>query len=323
LLVSQFHGEPLADAVAALATRADLVWAVRLFVAEAIRTGRERMIVDLDDVESVRESRRLAVLPADAWNLLCWLDNLKLRRLERGTPDRYARIVVASEGDRRLFHRRMAEKILVVPNGVPARLLDEPRGERPGPCLVFVANMRYAANVDAAFWFVREIFPRVRSQVTEARLWLVGHDDQGHVRELHDGDSIIVTGRVDDVVPFVTRAAVSVVPLRWGGGTRIKILESLALGTPVVSTTIGADGLDLLPGRDIVIADTPENFAESVLALLADRAHREALAAAGSRVVAARYTWEKMIRDLRASVVDWLGCSARPGDSPLPPRGPA
>jgi hypothetical protein len=317
LLVSQFQGKPLADAVTRLATRADLIWAVRLFVAEAIRTGRERMIVDLDDVESVREARRLAVLPAGTSRLLCWLDNLKLRRFERGTPDRYARIAIASEHDRRLFHKRMADKILVVPNGVSARLLDEPRTERPGPTLLFVANMRYGANVDAAFWFAREIFPRIRSRVTEARLWLVGHDDQGHVRELHDGDSIIVTGRVDDVVPFVTRATVSVVPLRWGGGTRIKILESLALGTPVVSTTIGADGLDLVPGRDIVIADTPESFAESVSTLLGDRPHREALAAAGRRVVAARYTWEKIIGDLRTSVLEWLACPAGSGGIPL------
>jgi glycosyltransferase involved in cell wall biosynthesis len=314
LLVTTFRGQPLADAVASLAASADLVWVVRLFVAETIRIGRERMIVDLDDLESVRAFRRLALLPMNPWHLLSRLDNLKLKFIERRAPHRYAKVVLASERDRRFFGPRFAGKILAIPNGVSANLLEEQRPGSEHGSLVFVANMRYEANVDAADWFVREIFPRIRSRVAGVRLWLVGHDDHGHVRSLHNGDSIIATGRVDSVIPFVTRATVTVVPLRWGGGTRIKILESLALGTPVVSTTIGAEGLDLVPGRDIVIADTAQSFADSVVALLQDRSRQEALAAAGRRIVSDYYTWDRIIQGLRQNVTEWLeNFRSRPG----------
>lgn len=307
-LVADFPGHILAERVASLADSADFIWTVRLFTAEWIPIARDRMIVDLDDIESIKERRRLALQPFWPGKLPLYFDVLKLRFLERTAPARYARVVICSEKDRQHFPGRLARRVLVVPNGVSTHLLNQSRGddEDKAPTIVFVGNMEYAPNLDAALWFTREIFPQIAAAVPGIRLYLVGYDGQQHLRPLDDGKNIIVTGRVEDVTRYVSRATVSVVPLRWGGGTRIKILESLALGTPVVSTTIGAEGLDVQPGRHILLADTPEDFATAVVNLLRDRGTREAMAAAGRALVAEKYTWERIGGTLKAYLEKWL-----------------
>jgi len=170
--------------------------------------------------------------------------------------------------------------------------------------------MEYKPNVDAAFWLSREIFPAIVRRVPEARLLLVGHDTRHRLRPLADGRRIIATGSVADVAPLVGEAAVSVAPIRADSGTRIKILEALALGVPVVSTTLGAEGLDLVPGREIVLADAPEAFAESVVRLLTDRATRDAMGHAGRGAVARAYDWTGIEARLGDEARDWL---AAPG----------
>jgi glycosyltransferase involved in cell wall biosynthesis len=129
-------------------------------------------------------------------------------------------------------------------------------------------------------------------------------------RPLADGRRIITTGSVADVAPLVGEAAVSVAPIRADSGTRIKILAALALGVPVVSTTLGAEGLDLVPGREIVLADAPEAFAESVVRLLTDRATRDAMGRAGRGAVARAYDWTGIEARLGDEARDWL---AAPG----------
>ncbi len=305
-LITDFPGVPLARRVAALTGRADLIWVERIFVSEWLTAGRDRTIVDLDDLESVKESRRLALQPARPYQLAQRLDALKLRRLERRAPARYARVVVCSEGDRGFFPGRHRHKALVVPNGIPARLLSVPGQPRDPATLVMVGTMGYAPNVDAATWFLREILPRVVRTVPDVRLYLVGDDPRGALRDVHDGQRIVVTGRVDDVTPYVSRAAVSLAPLRVGGGTRIKILEALALGTPVVSTTLGAEGLEAVAGRHLCIADTPAAFASDVSRLLRDPSAREPLARAGRALVAERYTWDAIGARLEADIRGFL-----------------
>lgn len=317
--IEEFPGGPLADLVAQLTPGVDLIWVVRLYLAEWLPGDRHKMIVDLDDLEHVKQQRYLAGRPFGPWQLALRLDNQRTRRLERSAPARYGRAVLASDSDRRVFPRRLAKRVLTVPNGVARELLSSGPAEPRPQSIVFVGNMIYQPNVDAAFWFAREIFPHVLEAVPGATLSLVGRDDTGHVRALHDGRTINVTGRVPDVTPFVSGATVSVAPIRVGGGTRIKILESLALGTPVVATTIGAEGLDLVPDRHVKIADTPRAFAESVIGLLRDPERRRAMAAAGRAVVAEKYTWEAIGQRLRVDIADWLNQRA---DTPQAAAGP-
>ena len=305
-LVQNFPGAALAEAAAEMGEEADLLWVVRLPVAEWMGTHRSKMIVDVDDLESVKTQRRLALQKRGVWRLLASYDNRRLRVLERSAPRRYKALALASESDRAFFSRADQERLMVLPNGVPDSLLGLPPSHESTADIVFVGTMEYFPNEDAARWLALEIFPRILAQVPDARLRLVGHDPRRLLDRFQDGHRIIATGWVEEVTPYVRNAAVSVVPLRIGAGTRIKILEALALGIPVVSTSIGAEGLDLLPGRHVRIADTADHFAREVVALLRDPAARARMAAEGRALVAERYTWSRIRDRFVREIESWL-----------------
>ena len=189
-------------------------------------------------------------------------------------------------------------RVAVVPNGVD---LDRYRGDFGAPepgTLVFPGALTYDANFDAMAFFLHQIFPHIKARRPEIILRITGKANGVPVDDLSLDESIILTGYLDDVRPTVAQSWVCVVPLRLGGGTRLKILEAMALGTPVVATSKGAEGLDATPGRDILLADGPTEFAEAVLRLLSDGTLRARLAANGRRLVEERYSWETCARQL-------------------------
>ena len=304
--VAEFPARELVEVVEPLARDADLIWTVRLGLAEWLPSRRDRTIVDLDDFESVKQAPSLPPRGLRPWHWLLWLDNRRLRRLERTSPRRYGLCVVCSEAQRQFFPARLRARVLVVPNGFPPHLRTHPRRPPVGSTIVFVGTMDYKPNVDAVTWFVKDVFPSIVRRVPEARLLLVGHDSRHRLRRLADGHRIVATGSVADVAPLVAEAAVSVAPIRVGSGTRIKILEALALGVPVVSTTLGAEGLDLAPGREILLADAPEDFAAEVVRLLKDRATRDAMGDAGRTAVVSVYDWDRIEQRLGDDVRAWL-----------------
>lgn len=192
------------------------------------------------------------------------------------------------------------ERTWIVANGAD---LQAYRGDvRPahlaGRPLVFVGSMDWAPNDDGARWFAREIMPRVLAAEPEARFYVVGRNPGAELLSLHGHSGVVVVGEVTDVRPYVLAAEVIPVPLRSGGGTRLKILEALGAGKPVVSTTVGAEGLVLTPGKEIEIADGPDRFARVIISLLKDGGHRQSLGDAGSRVVSSRYSWERIGEEL-------------------------
>jgi len=153
--------------------------------------------------------------------------------------------------------------------------------------------------MDAADWFVREIAPRVRAQVADAEVRLVGRPTPG-VERLHAPPAVTVVGRVDDMDPELERADLVVVPVRYGSGTRVKILEAFAHRIPVVSTTVGAEGLDVEDGRHLLIADDPDTFAARCRRLLTDSGLRHQLVEAGERLFEDRYTFTAAQNRIRA-----------------------
>jgi glycosyltransferase involved in cell wall biosynthesis len=157
--------------------------------------------------------------------------------------------------------------------------------------LVFSGSMDWYPNEDAMLHFVDAILPRVRREVPDASLTIVGRRPSPKVEALGRQAGVFVTGTVDDVRPHIAAAPVYIVPLRAGGGTRLKIFEALAMGKAVVSTTVGAEGLALVPGRQIVLADEPDAFSQAVVALLRDPVRRAAIGAAGRQLVEERYSW--------------------------------
>jgi len=180
------------------------------------------------------------------------------------------------------------QDIEVIPNCIDLAEYRDVHGSPQKNTLIFTGSFRYFANHDAMTWFLGEVYPRIQAGAPGVRLIITGdHADL----PLPPADNVTLTGFVDDVRPLVAAAAVSLVPVRVGGGTRLKILEAMALHTPVVATAKGAEGLDVQHGDHLLIADAPEAFAEAVLRLLGDPDLRQRLSENGYQLVRERYDW--------------------------------
>jgi len=208
------------------------------------------------------------------------------------------RVVVCSETERAsLLERAPALDVSVVPNGVDcaefAPVDAPPSGA--GFDLVFVGDLAYGPNSDAALRFVREVLPLVQRTRPGARFLTVGKNPPAELVALGSSrDDIVVTGYVDDVRDWVHGAAVYVVPIRYGSGTRLKVLEAFALGMPTVSTSIGAEGIDTHDGEDILLRDEPDDMARGILELLEDRDLAACLGANARRNAVAHYDWSQL-----------------------------
>jgi polysaccharide biosynthesis protein PslH len=188
--------------------------------------------------------------------------------------------------------------VVVCPNGIDP---PEPLAPAPSPTVAFVATMGWAPNTDAALWLGREIWPQVQQRVPEARLLLVGRDPTPAVRALASA-SIDVSGTVADVRPYLAQTRVAVAPLRSGGGTRLKLLEALGVGRPVVTTSIGVDGLEDLVGRGVVVADDGVGIADALVELLKDPERAADMGRAGHDAVVTDHSWDGALAPLLEAV---------------------
>lgn len=272
-------------------TKFDLLWVERLISIGLLPDDPGcRVIMDLDDVQYRKIGHRLRQTGLRPRTVFDMLEFLKLRRLERTLVQGPYELAVCSALDKETLGG--SSRIWVIPNGVdvPADASARLPVDRQ-PVLVLVGAMSTEANADAAQFFVRRILPRIQRVVPEVRTTIVGSNPTQAVRELQDDPSVTVTGTVPTVEPFLREASMSVVPIRFGGGTRIKILESLAHGVPVVSTRVGAEGLEVEDGRHLLLADSAADFADACLRLLRDGAQCAALSREGLKLVQARYDW--------------------------------
>jgi len=160
------------------------------------------------------------------------------------------------------------------------------------PSLVFTGKMDFRPNIDAVLWFSQSVLPRLWERVPEAHFYVVGQSPSPRLDPLRAEPRITITGRVEDTRPYIAGAAVYVVPLRVGGGTRLKVLEAMALGRPLVSTTLGVEGLGTAHGQELLLADEPEAFAQAIAGLLHDEGRRQALGRAARAFVERGYGWE-------------------------------
>jgi polysaccharide biosynthesis protein PslH len=208
-------------------------------------------------------------------------------------------IIAVSDDDARTMQRLFGvSSVRSVPTGVDIEYFaPPPQMAEPTTDLVFLGSMDWRPNIDGIGWFVYEILPLIRRRRPECSLAVVGRLPGPDILRLAERDARIqVTGTVDDVRPYLWESAVSIVPLRVGGGTRLKIYESMAARLPVVSTTVGAEGLDVRDGENIALADSPEDFAEHCGALLSDAEARRKQAQAAWEMVAACYSWDVAAR---------------------------
>lgn len=224
-----------------------------------------------------------------------WTQERAFRRFERTESHNFDLVACASEVDRDLMNESCPGLGAdVIPNGVDTELYQPNTEDEEEAALIYTGSMDWFPNEDAAIYFIEEILPAIRIKHPNLKFSVVGQLPTERLKRFDNCHGVTVTGRVGDVKPHIARAAVYIVPLRIGGGTRLKILEALAMGKAVVSTNIGAEGLDLAPGNEIMIADEPTAFAEAVVRLLNDKSIRRKLGANGRRRVEAEYDWRRI-----------------------------
>ncbi|HEY7425432.1 MAG TPA: glycosyltransferase family 4 protein [Gemmataceae bacterium] len=214
-------------------------------------------------------------------------------------------LLTVSESDRSHFVALGGRAVRLVPNAVDCAAYDSlPTGRRPGPpVLLYVGAMSWAPNASAACFLASELLPKVRRQFPDIRLRIVGRNPTTEVEALRHLAGVEVTGTVESMIPHLEEAHALVVPLEAGGGTRLKILEAFAAGLPVVSTPVGCEGLGVTHGEHLLVADR-EQFAENVLALLADERLGTQLAARARALVREQYDWAIVSGAACAAVAD-------------------
>jgi sugar transferase (PEP-CTERM/EpsH1 system associated) len=255
------------------------------------------------NVEAAIWTRRAQVARSFALRAYLTEQSRRMQAFERQECRRFDHVIAVSELDRDTFRDTYAvSQVSSIPTGVDVDFFRPSSSAAIAPReLVFVGSMDWMPNVDAVAWFVTDILPLVRRHVPDASLSIVGRDPARTVRELAARvPGVTVTGTVPDVRPYLERCAVVVVPLRVGGGTRLKIFEAMAMEKAVVSTHIGAEGLPIANGNELLLADDPRSFAGAVVSLLQDRALARRLGEAAAMRVRRDFGWAAVSQQFAA-----------------------
>ena len=281
----------------------DLIWVYSSWLTGYFpHLDWQRVVVDFDTL-FFRAMRR-AMQHTPRYGSKVVLENIEIwkqERFDRRLGQRAARVLVCSEEDRRILgydNVRVLPNCVDLPSEVPLEPIEDPHR------LLFIGKMDYEPNIDAALYFCRSILPQIRNVEPRAHVYIVGREPSEDIRGLHTGTDVFVTGEVPDATPYINAAGIVIVPLRFGGGTRIKILEAFAHRKAVVSTTIGCEGLAVQQDVHLSRADTPQEFAAKCLALMTDGSMRKALGRAGRELVESEYSPDVFQRTVRRCVSD-------------------
>ncbi|MBS60738.1 MAG: hypothetical protein CL606_05450 [Anaerolineaceae bacterium] len=266
------------------------------------KTSRPIIIYDAHNAETIIQRRAIKADVSKPQRLISAFYSMvqvrRIREFEIETCSNSDAVICVSHQDS-LALKQLLPLLdpTVLPNGI--FLSDYPESiQHPTimpPTLVFSGKMDYRPNIDAAVWFANEIFPSIQKLHDEAKFIIVGQSPTRQVCNLVNHPGITVTGTVEDIRPYISAATVCVVPLRMGGGTRFKILEAMALSKPIVSTTIGAEGFPITSGKEILIADTPEDIVRAINSLLCSEDDRVVLGKAARAFVSNKYRWQTIV----------------------------
>lgn len=235
-----------------------------------------------------------------------WLEYRMVRPREIAWCRRADLVLVTSEREKTVLRALLPEtNVRVVPNGVDIEAFasDSSVAETPGR-IIFTATFDYYPNVQGALFFAERCWPLIRNALPGVTWHLVGRNPPPEIVHLGTLPGVTVTGSVPAIQPHLAAAQVAIVPLLTGGGTRLKILEALAMRRAVVSTSLGCEGIDCVPERDLLVADEPRAFAEAVVTLLNDKARRSSLGDAGRSLVEEEYSWERCGNQLLAALAE-------------------
>jgi glycosyltransferase involved in cell wall biosynthesis len=291
----------------------DSIHMIRYAALPEVRRTRSRIVLNWHNIESEVTRRYSENAPSFVRRWYAKHTAHKLEVVERETLRTAFGHVVCSQRECDQLHSiHRSARIAVVENGVDVRYFAGAGAGGGGASgsagrnLLFVGSMAYYPNVQAAITFARGIWPSVREKLPGARLFIVGFNPGPEVLELASIEGVTVTGTVPDVRPYYRDALAAIVPLRSGGGTRLKILEAMAAGVPVISTELGAEGLAVAPGQDILVADADdaEAWIRHLTCVSESAGLRKQLVAAGRHLVQARYDWENLGETLATTYQD-------------------
>lgn len=256
------------------------------------------------NVEALIWKRHFQVAKNPFWKAVDWREYRKMARAERLYVNRADLVLTVSEFDREYFLQYSdPSKVVSIPTGVDASYFQPAPGTEDPSRLVFSGSMDWMANEDGITFFIESILPLIRQRVPDASLQIVGRSPSQRLLALAGRvPGVHVTGRVEDIRPYVREGAVYVVPLRVGSGTRLKIFEAMAMGKAIVSTSIGAEGLPVEHDKNIILADEPEEFAAQVVRLLRDPAARSSLGAAGRLLVELEFSWTAVAKQFETAL---------------------
>ncbi|MGB7590620.1 MAG: glycosyltransferase [Terriglobia bacterium] len=281
----------------------DLIWANFAFMAYAVPPELCRSVpLVLDEHESEgllwRQYLRHGSLAKRAFAVV---NLIKLPAFQERIMSQVAAVLSNSEREAEFTRRYAPPRVQVwaVPNGVDTEVFAPAQadGNRRNAILL-CSGLAVYRNRTAALWVARRMFPKIRREVPDAEFWIVGSHPNREIGRLAEIPGIHVTGTVEDVRPYYAMAKVAVAPYRYGEGTKIKVVEAMACGTPVVSTSIGCQGIEVVDGEQVLIANSEKEFTDGVIGLLRDARRRTQLAGAARRLIEQKYTWKKIVGDL-------------------------
>ena len=258
--------------------------------------------------------KRLALSERSPVRLLWEREWRLLKRYEGQICQDFEAVTTVSEEDRQALIEAIGapREMTIIPIAVDAEA-EQPIPRAPNSRgIISLATMMWPPNIDGVTWFAHEIYPLIKQQIDGTRFFVVGQRPVAEVRALPEEDSTIeVTGYVPNPTPYIANSACLIVPLRSGGGMRVKILEALARGIPIVSTTIGYEGINLTPGKHLLVADTPTAFAEAVVRLIQDPALGMKIAEAGRQRLLELYDWRAVCPAMDAVYEQMIGKKAK------------
>ena len=273
----------------------DLVHYEMFHIAQFYTETNLPSVLSQQNVDSAIWRRLCSETTNPFYKFAYWTQQLAFQRYERVLSPKFDAVTCTSEIDAAVFQEHCTEDAIeIIPNGVDITHYQPDLSAEAPAHLIYIGSMDWYPNEDAVAFFADEVLPRIQEKVSDVAFSIVGGNPSDRVQKLGEREGVVVTGRVPEIKPYFAETTVFVVPLRIGSGTRLKILEALAMGKAIVSTTVGAEGLDLKDGEEIFIADEPTAFADAVIKLLTDSELRRRVGENGRARVERDYDWRSI-----------------------------
>ena len=289
--------------------RFDLVWCH--VISTSVYCGQDSDVPVLLDTQNddVLQWLRLArTSRSPLKRAMGYVEARKMAKFRRERASLFDIILTVSEKEAQLAQQwaHKGTQIWLAPNGVDVRHYRFVMQDKDEDIVVFCGAMDVNRNVEAVLFFMAEVFPMLANEVPDIEFRVVGRNPARSILRFQDVANVTITGTVDDVRPHYTQAKVAVAPSKLGGGTKLKVLEAMAMGVPVVATSTGAQGLDVEDGIHLFIEDEPRSFAERVLMLLRNEPERERIAQNARALVERKYSWESLFKDLDSRLAEYM-----------------